>query len=115
MNKFCLAIAALFLLTSCTPALDVVGKWTAIGTPGTLEFHKNGSVEMVDNMGATFKGSYIISKDTEIKLIFTHSDILRDSIELMDDPEIVNGRIYMRGNELTLTSLDSKEVLRYRR
>ncbi len=115
MDKFLLAITALFLFAACTPAPDVVGKWNAIGEPGTLEFHEDGSVEMVDNMGATLKGSYNISRSGNVKLIFTQSDILSDHMKPMDEPEIVNAKIYVQKNELTLTSPDIKEVLRYRR
>ncbi len=115
MAKFLLAIAALFLFAACTPAPNLVGKWKAIGEPGTLEFHENGSVEMVDNMGATFKGNYNINKSGNVKLIFTHSDILSDHIKPIDEPEIVNAKIYVQKNELTLTSPDTEEVLRYKR
>jgi len=115
MDTLLLVIAALFLFAACAPAPDVVGKWNATGEPGTLEFHENGSVEMVDNMGATFKGSYNISESGNVKLIFTHSDILNDHIKPMDGPETVNAIIYVQHNELTLTSPDTKEVLRYRR
>jgi hypothetical protein len=115
MDKYLFTIAALFLFAACTPAPSVIGKWKAIGEPGTLEFHENGSVEMVDNMGATLKGSYVISRSGNVKLIFTHSDILNDHIKPMDEPETVNGKIYVQKNELTLTSPETKEVLRYRR
>jgi hypothetical protein len=61
-------------------------------------------------MGATFKGSYDISKSGDVKLVFTHNDILSDHIKPMDDPDIVNAKIYLHGNGLTLTSPD--EVVR---
>ena len=115
MEKLLLALATLFILAACTPALDVVGKWEAIGEPGTLVFHEDGSVEMVDNMGATFKGSYDISKTGNAKLIFTHNDILSDHIRSLDKPEIVNAKIDVNRNELTLTSPDTKEALKYKR
>ena len=115
MKKLLLVLAVLLFHAACTPTPNVIGKWEAIGESGTLVFHEDGSVEMVDNMGATFKGSYDISKSGDVKLIFTHNDILSDHINPMDKPEIVNVKIYVKRNELTLTSPDTKEVLKYKR
>lgn len=115
MAKFLLSIAALFLFTACTPAPDVIGKWKAIGEPGSLEFHENGSVVLVDNMGATLKGSYRISKSGYVEMIITHTDILSDHMKLLDEPETVNVKVHVKNNELTLTSPDTEEFIRYRR
>lgn len=115
MNKFLLALAVLFLFAACNPEPDVVGKWKAIGDQGTLEFREDGSVEMVDNMGAVFKGTYDISNSGKLKLIFTQHNILSKNIKPMKKPEIVNVKIYAMRNELTLTSPDTKEIIKYRR
>ncbi len=115
MDKLLLGLATIFLFAACTPTPDVIGKWNSIGESGTLEFHENGSVEMVDNMGATFKGSYDIGKSGNVQLIFTHNDILSDHVNPMDEPVIVSGKIYAGRNELTLTSPDTEEGLKYKR
>ena len=109
------AVVVFFLLASCTSAPNVVGRWKAIGEPGTLEFHKDGSFEVVDNMGAILKGNYVLGKNGNVKIVITHSDIMRKNIQPVDVPEIVNGKLSVRGDELTLTSLDGKEVLQYKR
>jgi hypothetical protein len=115
MDKLLLGLAGIFLFAACTPTPDVIGKWNVIGEAGALEFHENGSVKMVDNMGATFKGSYDNGKSGNVKLIFTHNDILSDHANLMDEPVIVSGKIYVGRNELTLTSPDTVEVIKYKR
>ncbi|VAX09722.1 hypothetical protein MNBD_GAMMA26-1178 [hydrothermal vent metagenome] len=108
------AVVIFFLLASCTSAPNIVEKWEAIGEPGTLEFHKDGSFEIVDNMGAVSKGNYVLGKNGDVKIVLTHSDIMRKNIQPVDVPEIVNGKLSVRGDELTFTSLDGKEVLQYK-
>ena len=109
------AVVVFFLLTSCTSAPNVVGRWKAIGESGILEFHKDGSFEVVDNMGTISKGNYVLDKNGNVKIVLTHSDIMRKNIQPVDVPEIVNGKLSVRGDELTFTSHDDKEVLRYKR
>jgi len=104
-----------FLVASCTSAPNVVGKWKAVGEPGTLEFYKDGSFEVVDNMGATSKGKYVLGKNGHVKTTLTHSDIMLEHLQPVDEPEIVNGKLSVRGDELTFTSLDGKEVSQYKR
>ena len=77
------AVAGSFLLASCTSAPNIVGKWKAIGTLG---FHKDGSFETVDNMEAFSKGSYVLGKNGDVKIVLTHSDIMRKNIQPLDVP-----------------------------
>ena len=79
-----------FLVASCTSAPNVVGKWRAVGEPGTLEFHKDGSFEVIDNMGAISQGKYVLDKNGNVKIVLTHSDIMREHIQPVDEPEIVS-------------------------
>lgn len=109
------AVIGFFLVASCTSAPNVVGKWKAIEELGTLEFHKDGSFEVVDNMGAISQGKYVLSKNGHVKILLTHSDIMLENIQPVDEPEIVNGKLSVRGDELTFTSLDGKEVSQYKR
>jgi hypothetical protein len=115
MNKLLLGLVAIFLFAACNQTPNLIGKWNAIGEPGTLEFYENGLVEMVDNMGATFKGRYEIGKSGNVRLTFIHHDILSDHVKPMDEPVIVNGKIYEERKELILTTTDTKESLKYKR
>ena len=110
-----LCVIISFLPVSCTSAPDIVGRWKAVGEPGILEFHRDGSFELIDNMGAVLKGNYVSGKSGNVKLVITHSDIMRKTVQPVDKQESIDGKLSVQGNELTFTSPDGGEVLKYKR
>ena len=101
-----LAIFTFFLIVSCTNTPDVVGKWREVGKTATLEFFRGGTFKAVDNQGMAVSGKYTLHKNGNAKF-----EINRQGIS----PEIVIGKISVRGEELTLISGDGKEVDRYKK
>jgi len=101
-----LAIFTLFLIISCAHTPDVVGKWREVGKTATVEFWKDGTFKAVDNQGMAVSGKYTLSENGNAKFEIDRED---------SSPEIVSGKISVRGEELTLISGDGKEVDRYKR
>ncbi len=101
-----LAIFTFFLIVSCTNTPDIVGKWREVGKTATLEFFRGGTFKAVDNQGMAVSGKYTLHKNGNARF-----EINRQGIS----PEIVIGKISVRGEELTLISGDGKEVDRYKR
>ena len=91
---------------SCANTPDVVGKWREVGKTATLEFFKGGTFKAVDNQGMAVSGKYTLHKNGNVRF-----DINRQGTS----PEIVMGKISLRGEELTLISGDGKEVDKYKR
>ncbi len=100
-----LTIFTFFLIISCASAPDVVGKWREVGKAATVEFLKDGTFKAVDNQGMAVSGKYILSENGNARF-----EIERKGFS----PEIVSGKISVRGEELTLISGDGKEVDRYK-
>ena len=101
-----LTIFAFFLIISCAQAPGVVGKWREIGKTATVEFLKDGTFKAVDNQGMAVSGKYTLSENGNVRFEIDRED---------SSPEIVTGKISVRGEELTLISGDGKEVDRYKR
>jgi len=99
-------IPALFLLISCSPTLDITGKWKEIGKVATLEFSKDGTFKAVDNQGMAVSGKYALSKDGQLRC-----EILQDGRTI----EVVNLQVSIKGDELTLTSPGHAGAEQYRR
>jgi hypothetical protein len=101
-------LIALVLLTlaSCAPMPSIIGKWQEIGTTATMEFHTDGTFAAVDDMAMAVSGTYARQRDgrTRFEIVIPGSP-----------PDIVWGKIAVRGEELIVTSDDGKEVDRYRR
>jgi hypothetical protein len=101
-----LTIFTFFLIISCAHTPDVVGKWREVGKTATVEFLKDGTFKAVDNQGMAVSGKYTLSENDSVRF-----EIEREG----SSPEIVSGKISVRGEELTLISGDGKEVDRYKR
>ena len=101
-----LMVFTFFLLISCARTPDVVGKWREEGRTATLEFLKDGTFKAVDNQGMAVSGNYTLTENGKVSFEIERKDA---------SPEIVSGKISVRGEELTLTSGDGKEVDRYKR
>ena len=95
-----------FLIVSCAKKPEIVGKWQEIGKTATLEFRKDGTFRAVDNQGMAVNGKYTLSKNGEIRFEIDRQEA---------SPEIVTGKISLKGEELTLVSGDGKEVDKYKR
>jgi hypothetical protein len=83
-----------------------VGKWREVGKTAILEFWKDGTFKAVDNQGMAVSGKYTLHENGNARF-----EIDRQGFS----PEIVSGKISVRGDELTLISGDGKEVDRYKR
>ena len=101
-----LLVPLLFFLTVCAPKSDLVGKWKEVGKAATMEFSQDGTFKAVDNQGMAVSGTYTFSKDGQLRCEIKQKE---------GAEEIVNLRISMRGDDLTLTSSDSSEAEYYRR
>jgi len=101
-----LTIFTFFLIISCASAPDVVGKWREVGKTATVEFLKDGTFKVVDNQGMAVSGKYTLGENGNVRFEIERQD---------SSPEIVTGKISVRGEELTLISGDGKEADRYKR
>jgi len=101
-----LVTLSFFLIVSCASTQDIMGRWREIGKTATLEFMKDGTFRAVDNQGMAVTGKYTRHENGNIRF----------EIKLQGSPpEVVNGKVTVRDDELTFTSADQKEVERYRR
>ncbi len=112
-----LAIAVAFMLASCASKPSEIGKWRSTGDAGTIEFRKDGTFVIVDNMGSTSLGNYLIDENEGIKLTITRTDILRKNMEPVISPETINAKIFVRENQLELTTIseNAPEIEIYKR
>jgi len=94
------------LLISCSQKQDLTGKWQEAGKKSTLEFHKDGTFNAVDDMGMAVSGKYILQKDGSIRFEITHEG---------SAPEIVEGKLNERGDEIMFGAADDKKVESYKR
>ena len=101
-----LSIFTFFLIISCTNTPNLVGKWREVGKTATLEFWRDGTFKAVDNQGMAVGGTYTLQENGNARFEIERED---------SSPEIVTGKISVRGEELTLISGDGKEVDRYKR
>ena len=77
-----------------------------MGKTATVEFWKDGTFKAVDNQGMAVSGNYTLSENGNVRFEIARKD---------SSPEIVSGKISVRGEEMTLISGDGKEVDRYKR
>jgi len=101
-----LAFLAFFLIVSCASGPDIVGSWREIGKSATLEFRRDGTFKAVDNQGMAVSGKYTLDEKGNMRVEIT----LQGS-----PPEVVNGRVAVRGDELTFEYSDHNEIERYKR
>ena len=109
-NKFkvCSAfiIIALFFILACANTPYIVGKWKEIGKTATLEFWKDGTFKAVDNQKMAVKGKYTLIEPGNVRF---------EIFQQGSPSEIVNGTFSIKGDVLTFTSGDGKEIERYKR
>jgi hypothetical protein len=103
---FLLSAILIVLLVSCTQKQDLVGKWQEAGKKSTIEFHKDGTFNAVDDMGMAVSGKYFLQENGAVRFEITHEG---------NAPEIVEGKLILQGDELTLISPDNKETEKYKR
>jgi len=94
------------LLVSCAQKQDVAGKWQEVGKAATIELRKDGTFNAVDDMGMAVSGKYTLQEKGAIRF-----EITREG----SSPEIINGKLAVRGDELTFTSADDKKVETYKK
>ena len=101
-----LTVLLMVLLASCAHKQDVAGKWQGAGAKSTLEFHRDGTFRAVDDMGMAVSGKYTLQENGSIRFEVTHQG---------SSPEIIDGKVTVRGDELTFTPADDKKVEIYKR
>ena len=99
-------VPIILLLLSCALKPGIIGKWREVGKVATLEFSADGTFKAADNQGMAVSGKYTLFKDGNLRC-----EVQQDGIS----KEVVNLMISIKGDELTLTSSDSREVEIYRR
>ncbi len=117
MNRIirtCLGLLVLALLTSCSSQPTVVGLWQSTDEAGTLEFKATGEVTVVDNMSATMVGRFEIEDGNQMRIKWTASDILRESVEPIS-PIAVKVEFDLSGDELSLRFNGESATKTYRR
>ena len=116
--RFILLLILTFVLFSCASKSNVLGRWLSVENKGTIELREDGTFAGVDNMGASFKGNYIINNGN-IKFEITHTDIMRETLQPETSPEAVNAKISINEDELQFMFIsdekDEVEIERYRR
>jgi len=103
---FLLVSFSAVLLVSCAQKQDVSGAWREVGKKSTIEFHTDGTFDAVDDTGMAVNGKYILQKNGSIQFEITHEG---------SAPEIVEGKLSERGDELTFSSADDKKIETYKR
>jgi hypothetical protein len=71
-----------------------------------LELRKDGTFKAVDNQKMAVSGKYTLSENGNARF-----EILRQG----SSSEIVNGKYSVKGDMLTFTSADGKEIQKYKR
>ena len=94
------------VLGSCAHSKNLTGKWQEVGKKSMIEFHRDGTFNAVDDMGMAVSGKYTLQEKGTIRFEILHSG---------NSPEIINGKLAVRGDELTFTSADDKKVETYKR
>ena len=92
-----------------------MGLWRSTGK-GTVEFKKDGSFVILDNMGAIVEGTYARS-DGDISLQITDTNIMRKKMEPLTTPEVLSAKMVIDGDQLSLTHIsgNTEEVENYTR
>ena len=101
-----LSALPIVLVVSCAHTSDLIGRWQEIGKTATLEFRRDGTFNTVDDMGMAVSGKYTLREKDKIVFEIEHQDT---------SPEIMKGKITLRGDDLMLTSEDEREVMTYKR
>jgi hypothetical protein len=99
-------IPVVFLLVSCSSTPDMTGKWKEIGKTAMLEFSKDGTFKAVDNQGMAVSGKYTLLEDGQL-----HCEIFEEGRPV----EIVNLKVSIKEDELTLTSPGHAGAEHYRK
>ncbi len=99
-------VVVLFFFSFCASKPELIGKWKEVGKTATIEFSKDGTFKAVDNEGMAVSGKYALFKDGH----------LRCEIQQKEGAgEVVNLKISIKGDELTLTSSSDREIEVYKR
>ena len=101
-----LAALPMMVFVSCAQKQELAGKWQEPGKKSTIELHADGTFNAVDDMEMAVSGKYTLEKNNTIRFEIAHDD---------SEPEIVEGKLSERGDEITFGSADDKKFEKYRR
>lgn len=102
---FAFALACSCIL-GCASTPQLAGKWKEIDKTATIELSEDGSFKAVDNQKMAVTGKYSLNENGYIRFEIPRQGYFS---------EIIYGQYSLRGDILTLTSADGKEIQRYRR
>ena len=105
LTRCILGIFALVFFVSCQHSPNLTGKWQEIGNEAILEFHEDHTFTAADNMGMTVSGTYDLDNDGNMRFEIKYND---------SSPEIINAKISLKGDELTIIYGDTAEIEKYR-
>jgi hypothetical protein len=105
-HHFVLITCVFIFSVSCLSAPNLIGRWREIGKTATLEFQKDGTFKAVDNEGMSVNGKYSLLQNGNIRFEVTR---------IGSSPDIIKRKISIMGDELTFSSLDGRDIERYRR
>lgn len=108
-------LTAVIILASCTTQSSIYGLWQEAKDVGTIEFKKDGTVIIVDNMSATVTGNFINEENNLITFELTATDIMRDSIQPITKTIITAEIININDHQLQLKFSGQTEVENYNR
>jgi hypothetical protein len=100
------SVSIVLLLLSCASGPDIIGKWREVGQTATLEFSAGGVFKAVDNQGMAVSGRYAFSKDGNLRCEIQQEGGAK---------EIVDLKVTLKGDELTLGPSNSEKIEHYRR
>lgn len=105
MRIFLGLVAILFIL-SCQHSPNIIGKWQEIGKNAYLEFSDEKSFKAVDSMGMAVTGTYALGNNGDVRFEIKHNESYS---------EIIDAKVKVAGDELTINFGKNKEVEKYKR
>jgi hypothetical protein len=101
-----LLILVLLLPASCVHRPDILGTWREAGKTATIEFHPDGTFRAVDNEGMAVAGRYHFFETGSIRFEVQSEGTITD---------VVNLRVSIQGDEMTLVPSDGGAIETYRK
>jgi hypothetical protein len=106
-------ISSLYLISCSTTQSAVIGKWQKIDSTETIEFRKDGTVQMIADKGIqTIDGTYTFVEDNRVHMDFGR---IEGRYGNSVDATKIDATVSVSGNELTLTYPKNKGILKYQK
>ena len=106
LMRLFLGLVAILFLVSCQHSPNLIGKWQEIGKNAYLEFSDEKIFKAVDSMGMAVTGTYALGNNGDVRFEIRHNESYS---------EIIDAKVKVAGDELTINFGDNKEVEKYKR